>query len=76
MLKLVHEGHTQEVVKITGEITLIIDHDDYHGTAGILKLGNNTEIEFDWSPDAEQAFRDIDVIDAVEILTIIAQVAK
>lgn len=67
---------TQEFVRITNEITLVIDHQDGLKPAGILRFANNDcEIEFDFSEDARQVFTDIDNADPIELLTILAQKA-
>ena len=76
MLKAIELGHTQEIVKITDEITLVIDHDPKYGSAGILKMGANNDIQFNWSKDARQVFENLEGADTIELLTVLAQVAK
>lgn len=67
---------TQEFVRITDEITLIIDRDELYGDAGILRFANNDyEIQFDWSEDARNTFENIDTCEGIELLTILAQCA-
>ena len=65
---------TQEFVRITDEVTLIIDRDELHGDAGILRFANNDyEIQFDWSSDAKSVFENIDTCEGIALLTVLAQ---
>lgn len=66
---------TREFIRITDEITLVIDHDPIFKDAGILRFANGYEVEFDWSEDARNLFEDIDNADPIELLTILAQKA-
>lgn len=67
---------TQEFVRITDEVTLIIDHDPLYGDAGILRFASGREFTFDWSEDARQVFADIDNAEPIELLTILSQKAE
>lgn len=65
---------TQEFVRITDEVTLIIDRDPFCGDAGILRFANSDyEVEFKWDSDAKAVFENIDTCEGIELLTVLAQ---
>lgn len=76
MQALAEVNGTREFIRITDEITLVIDHDPILRDAGILRFASGQEIEFDWSEEAQQLFSDIDNADPIELLTILAQKAE
>lgn len=69
-------GCSREIIRITDEVTLVILRDEGFGDAGLLQFKNGHEIEFAWSDDARQVFEDLEGADTIELLTVLAQVAK
>lgn len=76
MQALAEVNGTREFIRITDEITLVIDHDPILRDAGILRFANGYEVEFDWSIDAQNLFEDIDNADPISLLTVLAQKAE
>ena len=66
---------TREFIKITSEITLVIDRAEDFRDAGILRFASGEEISFDWTIDAQNVFSDIDNSNGFELLTVLAQKA-
>lgn len=64
---------SREFIKITSDITLVIDRDPIYKDAGILRFSSGEEISFDWSEDAQRIFSDIDNSNGFEVLMILAQ---
>lgn len=76
MQALAEANGTREFIRITDEITLVLDHDPTLHDAGILRFANGYEVVFDWSEEAQQLFSDIDNADPIELLTVLAQRAE
>lgn len=67
---------SREIIRITNDVTLVILKDEGFEDAAVLKFKSGYEVEFAWNADAHQIFEDLEGADSIELLTVLAQVAK
>ncbi|AWE07899.1 hypothetical protein DCE79_11100 [Lysinibacillus sp. 2017] len=68
---------SRKIIKITDDVTLVINHDQGMRDSGILRFANNDyEIEFDFTESTRQIFSDITNMSALELLNVLAQKAE